>query len=174
MPQPSLEVNMRVKAVMPPTTQQPERTVELAEGPLELGLGDESEPGHESELKDGNLKQKTESDDQSLQQTAALRKLNNTWTGSPPTMLSSRTKSSGGAVVPDGQEAILNVVLARDEELEHEAVALYHIAVDVAFHAHVPRTPTAQTVGRHLDSSFIIFPDYNVVVDRRRQKALHL
>ena len=34
MPQPSLEVNMEVITAMTPTTQQPERTVELPEGPL--------------------------------------------------------------------------------------------------------------------------------------------
>ena len=51
---------------------------------------------------------------------------------------------------------------------------LYRIADDVMFNVHVPRTPTAETVGHHLDSSVIIFPDDNVAVDRRRQEALHL
>ena len=51
---------------------------------------------------------------------------------------------------------------------------LYRIADDVVFHVYVPRTPAAETVGRHPDSSFVILPDYNFVVDRRRQKALHL
>ena len=57
---------------MPPTTQQPERTVEIAEGPLELGVADEVEPGHQSDFKGGDLKQQTKSDDQPPQQTAAL------------------------------------------------------------------------------------------------------
>ena len=33
---------------------------------------------------------------------------------------------------------------------------LYCIADDVVFHVHVTRAPVAETVGRHLDSSFII------------------
>ena len=64
MPQPSTEVNMEVTTVMPPTTQQSERTVKLAEGRLELEFGDESEPGHESESKRVDPEQQTESDDQ--------------------------------------------------------------------------------------------------------------
>ena len=123
MPQLSPEVNMQVTTVMQPTTQQPERTVELAEEPLKLGVGDESELGDESEFKGGDLEQQTESDDQPPQQPAVLRKMSNTWTGSPPTVLSSRTRSGGGAAVTDGHEAALNVLLASDGELEHETVA---------------------------------------------------
>ena len=41
MPQPSTKVNTEVKTANIPTTQQPERTVESAEGPLELGVGTE-------------------------------------------------------------------------------------------------------------------------------------
>ena len=113
---------MEVTTEIPPKTQQPERTVELAEGPLKLVIGSESEPGHESEFKGGDPEQQTESDDQPPQQTAALRKLSNTWTGSPPTLLSSRTRSGGDTAVTDGYEAALNVVLASDDELEHETV----------------------------------------------------
>ena len=51
---------------------------------------------------------------------------------------------------------------------------LYRIADDVGFHVHMPRTPAAETGGRHVDSSFIIFPDYNVDIDLQRQEALHL
>ena len=36
MPQPSPEVNLEVTTAMPPTTQQQERMVELAKGPLNL------------------------------------------------------------------------------------------------------------------------------------------
>ena len=108
---------------MSPTTQQAERTVELTEGPLELGVGDESEPGHEIESKGGDPEQQTKSGGQSPQKTAALRKLNNTWTGTPPTALSSRTTSGGGAAVRGGHEAALNGVLASDGEVEHEIVA---------------------------------------------------
>ena len=64
MPQPSPEVNMEMTTAMSPTTQQPERRVELAEGPLEPGVGDGSGPGHESESKGGDPEQQTESDDQ--------------------------------------------------------------------------------------------------------------
>ena len=39
MPQPSLDVKMKVTTAMPPIIQQPERTMEPAEGPLELGVG---------------------------------------------------------------------------------------------------------------------------------------
>ena len=38
-------------------------------------------------------------------------------------MLSSRTRSGGGAAATDGHEAALNMVLASNGELEHEAVA---------------------------------------------------
>ena len=38
-------------------------------------------------------------------------------------MLSSRTRSGGGATVTDGHEAALNVFLAGDGKLEHETVA---------------------------------------------------
>ena len=51
---------------------------------------------------------------------------------------------------------------------------LYRIADDVVFHGYVSRTLAAETVGRHPDSSLIILPDYNFVVDWRRQEALHL
>ena len=37
-------------------------------------------------------------------------------------MLSSRTRSGGGAAVTDGHEAALNVVLASDGKLKHETV----------------------------------------------------
>ena len=63
MPQPTPDVNMDVTSAVPATTQQPERTVKVAEAPLELGVGNESEPGHESESKAGNPEQQTESDD---------------------------------------------------------------------------------------------------------------
>ena len=53
-------------------------------------------------------------------------------------------------------------------------ITFYRIADDVVFHVHVSRTPAAETVDRHLDSFFVLFPDYNVVVDRWRQEALHL
>ena len=49
---------------MPPTKQQPERSVELAEGPLELRVGDESKTGHKSEPKGGDPEQQTKGDDQ--------------------------------------------------------------------------------------------------------------
>ena len=123
MSQPILEVNMEVATTIPPTMQQPKRTVELEEGPLELGVGDKSEPGYESESKGDDPEQQTESDYQPPQQTAPLRKLNNTWTRSPPTVLSSRTRRSGGTAVTDGHEAALNLVLASDSELKHEIVA---------------------------------------------------
>ena len=51
---------------------------------------------------------------------------------------------------------------------------LYRIADDVVFHGYVSRTLAAETVGCHPDSSLIILPDYNFVVDWRRQEALHL
>ena len=41
-PQLGPEVNMEVTIAMTPATQQPERTVEPAEGALEPGVGDES------------------------------------------------------------------------------------------------------------------------------------
>ena len=123
MPQPCPKVNMEVTTALPPTTQHPERTVELAEGPLELGVGDESESGHELGSKGGDPKQQTESGEHPQQQNAALRKLKNTWTGSPRTVLSSRTRSGGGATITDGHEAALNVVLASEDELEQETVA---------------------------------------------------
>ena len=122
MPRPSPEVNIEVTTAMPPTTQQSERTVESAEEPLELGVGDESEPGYESESKGGDPEQQVESDDQPQQLTAALRKLNNICKGSPSTVLLT-TRSGGGAAVTDGYEATLNVVLASDGKLEHETVA---------------------------------------------------
>ena len=53
-------------------------------------------------------------------------------------------------------------------------ITFYRIADDVGFHVHVSRTPAAEAVDRHLDSFLVIFPDYNVAVDRRRQEALHL
>ena len=54
MPQPSPEVGMEVTTALPLTTQQTQRTMEPAEGPLELGVGDKSQPGHESESKGGD------------------------------------------------------------------------------------------------------------------------
>ena len=122
MSQPNLEVNMKVTRAMPPTTQQPERTMELAKGPPVMGFGDESEPGHELKSKGGDPEQQTENDDQPPQQTVALLILNNTWTGSPPTVLNSRTRSGGDAAVRDGHEAALNVVIAKDGKREHETV----------------------------------------------------
>ena len=123
MPQPSPKVNMEVTTATPPIMQLPERTMELTEGPLELGVGDESESEHESESNGSDREQQTESDDQPPQQTAVLRKLNNTWTGSSPTVLNSRTRSGGGTAVTDEHEATLTVVLASDDELDHETVA---------------------------------------------------
>ena len=57
------------------------------------------------------------------------------------------------------------MLLPRLDVIDLNYTTLYPIADDVVFHVHVPRTPAAETVGRHLDSSFIIFPDYNVVID---------
>ena len=119
----SPEVNMEVATAMPPTTQQSERTGEPADGTLELGVGHESDQGHKSKSKGGDPEQHTASDSQQPQPTATLRKLNNAWTGNPPTVLSSCTRGVGGAAVTDGHEASLNVVLASDDELEHETVA---------------------------------------------------
>ena len=82
-----------------------------------------AEPGHEGKFKGGGPEKQTESDDQPPQPTAALRKLNKTWTESRPTVLSSRTRSGGGAAVTNGHEAALNVVLDSDGELEHETMA---------------------------------------------------
>ena len=59
------------------------------------------------------------------------------------------------------------MLLPRLDVMDSNYTTLYRIAEDVMFHVHVPRTSAAETVGRHLDSSFIILPDYNVVVDRR-------
>ena len=70
MPQSIPKVNMELTTAIPSTTQQPERTVEPAEGPLELGIGYESEPGYESESKGGDPEQQTESEDQPPQTTA--------------------------------------------------------------------------------------------------------
>ena len=123
MPQPSPEVDMELTTAIPPTTQQPERTVELAEGPPELEGGDESEPRYETESKHGDPGQQTESDDQPLQQTGVLQKPNNTWTGRPSIVLSLRTRSGGGAAVTGGHDTALNVVHANDGKLEHETVA---------------------------------------------------
>ena len=66
------------------------------------------------------------------------------------------------------------MLLPRLDVMDSNYTTLYRIADDVVFHVHVRRTPAAETVGRHLDSPFIILPDYNIVVDRRRQEALHL
>ena len=68
----------------------------------------------------------------------------------------------------------IGMLLPRLYVIDSNFTTLYRIADDVVFHVHVPRTPAAETVGRHLNSSFIIIPGYNVVVDRRRQEALHL
>ena len=66
------------------------------------------------------------------------------------------------------------MLLPRLDVMDSNYAILYHIVDDVMFHVYVPRTPAAETVCRHLDSYFIFSPDYNVVVDRRRQEALHL
>ena len=66
------------------------------------------------------------------------------------------------------------MLLPRLDVMDSSYITLYRIAGDVVFYVHVPRTPAAETVGRHLDSSFIILPDDIGVVDRRRQEALHL
>ena len=66
------------------------------------------------------------------------------------------------------------MLFLRRDVMDSNYTTLYRIADDVVFHVHVSRTPAAETVGRHLDSSFIILPGYNVDVDRRRQEALHL
>ena len=66
------------------------------------------------------------------------------------------------------------MLLPRLDVMDSKYATLYRIVDDLVFHVHVPRTPAAETVGRHLDSSFVIFPDYIVVVDRRRQEVLHL
>ena len=63
------------------------------------------------------------------------------------------------------------MLLLRLDVIDSNHTTLYRIANDVVFHVHVPRTPAAETVGRHLDRSFIILPHYDVVVDRRRQEA---
>ena len=68
----------------------------------------------------------------------------------------------------------IGVLLTRIDVINSNYTTLYRIADDVVLHVHVPRTPAADTAGRHLDSSFVIFPDYDVVVDRRRQEALRL
>ena len=44
MRQPNSDVNIEVTREVPPTTQQPERLVKPKEGPLELGVGNESDP----------------------------------------------------------------------------------------------------------------------------------
>ena len=66
------------------------------------------------------------------------------------------------------------MLLRRLDVMDSNYNPLYSIADDVVFRVHVPHTPAAETVGRHLDSSVVISPDLNVVVDRRRQEALHL
>ena len=66
------------------------------------------------------------------------------------------------------------MLLPRLDVMDSNYTTLYRIADDAVFNVHVPRTPAAETVGCHLDSSFVIFHDYGVVVDRRRQEALHL
>ena len=66
------------------------------------------------------------------------------------------------------------MLLPRLDVMDLDYTTLYYIADYVVFHVHVPRTPAAETICRHLDSSFIILPDYDVVVDRRRQEALHM
>ena len=66
------------------------------------------------------------------------------------------------------------MLIPRLDLIDLNYTTLYRIADYVVFHVHVPRTPAAETVGRHFDSSFIIFPDYNIVVDRKRQDAFHL
>ena len=55
------------------------------------------------------------------------------------------------------------ILLPRLDVMDSNYTTLYRIADDVVFHVHVPRTPAAGTVSRHLDSSFVIFPDYDVV-----------
>ena len=67
----------------------------------------------------------------------------------------------------------MGMSLLRLDRMDSNYTTLYRIADDVVFHVHAPRTPAAETVGRHLDSFFVILPDYDVV-DRRRQEALHL
>ena len=66
------------------------------------------------------------------------------------------------------------MLLPRLDVMDSNYTTLYRIADDVVYQVHVPRTPAAGTVGRHLDNSFDIFPDDNVVVDQRRQDFLHL
>ena len=68
----------------------------------------------------------------------------------------------------------IGMLLPRLDVMDLNYTTLYRIADDVVFHVHVPRTPGAEMVGRHIDSPFIIFPGYNVVVDRRRHETLHL
>ena len=65
------------------------------------------------------------------------------------------------------------MLLPRLDVMDFNYTTLFRIANDVVFFVHVPRTPVAETVGRHLDSSFILFPD-NAVVDRRRQESRYL
>ena len=67
------------------------------------------------------------------------------------------------------------MLLPQLDVMDSDYTTLYRIADDAVFHVYVPRTPAAETIGCHLDSSFVIFPDYGVVVvDRWRQEALHL
>ena len=68
----------------------------------------------------------------------------------------------------------IGMLLPRRDVMDLNYSTLCRIADDVMFHVHVPRTPAAEKVSRHLDSSFIISPDYNIVVDRRRQEVLQL
>ena len=65
-------------------------------------------------------------------------------------------------------------MISRLDVMDSNYTTLYRIADNVGFHVHVLRTPAAETVDCHLDSSFVIFTDYGVVVDRRRREALHL
>lgn len=52
----------------------------------------------------------------------ALKKLNDAWTGKSPPVLTSRTRSDGGAIATDSHETAVSCVLASDGELGNETL----------------------------------------------------
>ena len=90
----------------------------------------------------------------------------------PAYLAKSRVRTTSVDVQPFCQH--IGMLLPRLDVMGSDYTTLYRIADDVVFHVYLPRTPAAETVGSHLDSSFVIFPDNGVVVDRWRQEALHL
>lgn len=67
--------------------------------------------------------ERPESNEQSPLQSAALKKLKDTWTRQPPPLVSSRRTNGRGTIATDDRKAALNIVLTNDGELENEIVA---------------------------------------------------